>query len=150
MNGQQHEVRVATDETLLETLRNQLELMSVRGSCGVGVCGSCTVLIDGKPICACLTLSALADGVEITTAEGLVGHDGRLDPVQEAFINHSAFQCSYCTPAIVLTTRAMLNENPKPTREEILEHLSGNLCRCGSYLNVLEAIESLTGQSGTR
>lgn len=134
-------------ETLLTTLRERFGLMSVRGTCYIGVCGACTVLVNGRPISACLALTALHEGMEITTAEGLLGNDGEPDPIQAAFIAHSAFQCSYCTPAMVLATKALLAEIPEPTVEEIREYLSGNLCRCGSYPNVIEAIRSLAEKS---
>lgn len=145
INGESHGVEVRPDETLLETLRERLGFMSVRSTCDIGVCGACTVLVDGRPISACLALSALAEGKQITTAEGLLGEDGSPDPVQAAFIEHSAFQCSYCTPAMVLTVRALLDENPDPSEEDVREYLAGNLCRCGSYPNVLEAVQSLRG-----
>ena len=143
VNGREAAVAVPPDETLLTTLRRAFGLLSVRGTCYIGVCGACTVLVNGRPISACLALTALHEWVAITTAEGLLGEDGAPDPVQAAFIAHSAFQCSYCTPAMVLTTRALLAERPDPSVAEIREYLSGNLCRCGSYPNVIEAVRAL-------
>lgn len=144
VNGEEHRVDVSTDERLLDTLRNRLGFMSVRSSCDIGICGACTVLVDGRPVSACLALTSLSENKQITTAEGLLGEDGSPDRVQQAFIEHSAFQCSYCTPAMVLTVRSLIDENPDPKDDEIREYLAGNLCRCGSYPNVLEAVHSLT------
>ncbi len=143
VNGREHTLSVPTNETLLTTLRRELGLLSVRSTCNIGICGACTVLFDGLPVSACLQLTALSGGAELITAEGLLDEEGTPDPVQAAFIEHSAFQCSYCTPGMVLTVRALLAENPDPSTEEIREYLSGNLCRCGSYPNVLEAVRSL-------
>lgn len=150
VNGQEHEIEAPAGERLLDTLRNRLGLMSVRSSCDIGICGACTVLVDGRPISSCLTLTALSEGKQITTAEGLLDGDGSPDPVQQAFIDHSAFQCSYCTPGMVLTVRSLIDENPNPTDHEAREYLAGNLCRCGTYPNVLEAVQSLrtAGTSG--
>jgi aerobic-type carbon monoxide dehydrogenase small subunit (CoxS/CutS family) len=117
--------------------------MSVRGTCFIGVCGVCTVLVDSRAISACLALTALHDGAAITTAEGLLDSEGRPNALQAAFIEHSAFQCSFCTPAMVLAATALLNERPDPTVDDIREYLAGNLCRCGSYPQVIEAIRSL-------
>jgi len=141
VNGEQRQLRVRCDETLLETLRDRCGLTSVRETCGIGICGACTILVEGKPTSSCLVLSALADGWSITTLEGLTGPDGALHPVQEAFLEKQAFQCSYCTPGMILTTVALLAENPHPTRTEIAQYLAGNLCRCGSYLRILTAVE---------
>jgi aerobic-type carbon monoxide dehydrogenase small subunit (CoxS/CutS family) len=151
VNGEAQTVTIRNDETLLETLRNQLGITSVRSTCNIGICGACTVLVDDRLVSACLQLTALCDGLEITTSEGLLAADGTLDPVQEAFVQASAFQCSYCTPAMVLTARRLLDEQPAPTRSEIREYLAGNLCRCGSHPQVIEAIESLvqTSPKGT-
>ncbi len=143
VNGAEHVLEVDPTETLLTTLRSRLGLMSVRGTCFIGVCGVCTVLVDGQAISGCLALTALHEGVSITTAEGLLDSDGQPDPVQAAFIEHSAFQCSFCTPGMVLATTALLAENAAPTVDEIREYLAGNLCRCGSYPHVIEAIRSL-------
>lgn len=143
VNGAEHVLEVDPTETLLTTLRSRLGLMSVRGTCFIGVCGVCTLLVDGQAISGCLALTALHEGVSITTAEGLLDAHGQPDPVQAAFIEHSAFQCSFCTPGMVLATTALLAENAAPTVDEIREYLAGNLCRCGSYPHVIEAIRSL-------
>ncbi len=116
------------------TYRNQ-----VFDKSGIGMCGACTVLLDGNPVSSCLVLAPLAEGKEIQTIEGLTA-DGKLHPIQEAFIEHNAFQCSYCTPGFILTTKSFLEENPNPTVEEIRAHLSGNLCRCGSYIKIQAAV----------
>ncbi len=138
VNGWEQEVAVATHHTLLDVLRRDFKLFSVREGCGIGMCGACTVLIDGKPISTCLTLAALAAGKEITTVESL--GQAELHPIQQAFVDNTAFQCSYCTPGFILTTKAFLEENPAPSPEEVKEYLAGNLCRCGSYVKILEAV----------
>ena len=137
VNGEAVELEARPDETLLEVLRRELDLRSVRLTCGVGVCGTCTALVDGEPISTCLLLAPLAEGRHVTTAEGLMADD----PVQRAFVEAHAFQCGYCTPAMILTAKRLLEENPRPTRDEIKLAMSGNLCRCGSYVKIVEAIE---------
>ena len=139
VNGQEHRLAVRPHHTLLEVLRDQLKLLSVREGCGIGMCGACTVLVDGRPLSACLTLAALAEGRDILTVEGL-GAPGQLDVVQEAFLARTGFQCSYCTPGILLTTKALLAEHPQATDEEIREYLAGNLCRCGSYVKIVDSV----------
>lgn len=141
INGEEMEADVAPGATLLELLRNHFKLVSVREGCGIGMCGACTVLLNGKPVSSCLQLAVLADGSRVTTVEGLSEGD-TLHPVQQAFVEHSAFQCSYCTPGFVLTTVALLGETQQPTREEAEEYLAGNLCRCGSYVKILDAVEA--------
>ena len=140
VNGRVHRVRVRAHHTLLEVLREQLKLFGAREACGVGMCGSCTVLLEGQPISSCLMLAALAEGKDILTIEGLEGEDGQLHPIQQAYVDHTAFQCSYCTPGFILTTKALLEENPNPTEDEAREYLSGNLCRCGSYVKIMDAV----------
>jgi carbon-monoxide dehydrogenase small subunit len=126
-------------DTLLEVLRDRLKLWSVRESCGVGACGSCTVLLDGKPVSSCFFLAVRAADQAITTLEGL--GDGRsLHCIQEAFVEERALQCAYCTPGFVLSVKAFLDENPHPSDEEIREYLSGNLCRCAGYADILRAV----------
>jgi aerobic-type carbon monoxide dehydrogenase small subunit (CoxS/CutS family) len=139
VNGAAHTLDVRTHHTLLDVLRDQLKLLSVREGCGIGMCGACTVLVDGQPISGCLTLAALAEGHEITTVEGL-GAPGHLDLVQEAFLARTGFQCSYCTPGILLATKALLAEKPHATDEEIRDYLAGNLCRCGSYVKIMDSV----------
>jgi aerobic-type carbon monoxide dehydrogenase small subunit (CoxS/CutS family) len=138
VNGSQHEVDAGT-RTLLEVLRDDLGLVGAKEGCGVGMCGACTVLVDGEPISGCLMLAAQTAGREIITIEGLA-RDGVLHPVQQAFLDKGAFQCAYCTPGFVLAAVALLEENPSPGEAEIREYLSGNLCRCGSYRNIMEAV----------
>ncbi len=150
VNGVDHPVTVANDETLLTTLRRELGLMSMRSTCNIGICGVCTVLVDGLPVSACLSLTVLNEGKQITTAEGLLVDGEVTDPVQQAFVEHSAFQCSYCTPAMVLSARSLLEENPQPDVSEIREYLAGNLCRCGSHPQVIEAIQSVIASAGRR
>ena len=140
VNGRQHRVRARSHHTLLQVLRDELKLFGAREGCGIGMCGACTVLVDGKPVSGCLLLAALAEGKEILTIEGLEGPNGELHPIQQAYIDHTAFQCSYCTPGFILTTKALLEENPDPTPEEVKEYLAGNLCRCGSYVKILDAV----------
>lgn len=141
VNGERRQLTVRPDETLLEALRDRCGLTSVRETCGIGICGTCTVLVAGRPLSSCLVLAGLADGWAITTLEGLSGPEGQLHPVQAAFLEQQAFQCSYCTPGMILSTVALLGEHPRPSRDEITRYLAGNLCRCGSYLRILAAVE---------
>lgn len=140
VNGREHTVRARPHHTLLEVLRGELKLFGVREACGVGMCGACTVLADGKPLSACLLLAPLAEGMDLLTVEGLEGPNGELHPIQQAYLDHTAFQCSYCTPGFLLTTKALLDENPDPSEEEARAYLAGNLCRCGSYVKILDAV----------
>ncbi len=141
VNGVEHTIDAGT-RTLLSVLRDDLGLVGTKESCGIGMCGACTVLVNGKPMSSCLTLAAQVAGKEIVTIEGLA-RDGKLHPIQQAFIDHGAFQCAYCTPGFILSTVALLDENPAPTDDEIREYLAGNLCRCGSYQNILQAVRAL-------
>lgn len=141
VNGVEHSIDAGT-RTLLSVLRDDLDLVGAKESCGIGMCGACTVLVNGKPMSSCLTLAAQIAGKEIVTIEGLA-RDGKLHPVQQAFINQGAFQCAYCTSGFILSTVALLDENPAPTDDEIREYLAGNLCRCGSYQNILQAVREL-------
>jgi aerobic-type carbon monoxide dehydrogenase small subunit (CoxS/CutS family) len=140
VNGHERAVLAGAHHTLLDVLRRQLGLAGAREGCGVGMCGACTVLLDGQPVSSCLLLAPLASGREITTIEGLAAPDGTLDPVQQAFVDHNAFQCSYCTPGFVLAAKALLAERPDPTEAEVEEYLSGNLCRCGCYREIVQAV----------
>jgi carbon-monoxide dehydrogenase small subunit/isoquinoline 1-oxidoreductase alpha subunit/xanthine dehydrogenase YagT iron-sulfur-binding subunit len=140
VNGGTHRVKARTHHTLLEVLRRELKLFGTREGCGVGMCGACTVLLDGKPVSGCLLLAPLAEGKEILTIEGLAGPDGELHVIQQAYIDHTAFQCSYCTPGFILSTKALLEEKPNATPDEAREYLSGNLCRCGSYVKIMDAV----------
>jgi aerobic-type carbon monoxide dehydrogenase small subunit (CoxS/CutS family) len=155
VNGREHAVRARTHHTLLEVLRNEVGLIDTREGCGIGMCGACTVLLDGRMVSGCLVLAAQADGREIVTVEGLVTDSGTLHPVQDAFIEHTGFQCSYCTPGFVLATKALLDEDPQVERDEARQYLGGNLCRCGSYVKILDAVMDARdriadqGQSGS-
>jgi len=138
VNGNEFEIEAAA-RTLLEVLRTDLGLDGTKEGCGVGMCGACTILVDGKPISGCLILAEQVAGKEILTIEGLA-KGKQLHPVQQAFIDERAFQCAYCTPGFILTTVALLNEDPNLGEGEIIEYLAGNLCRCGSYQNILNAV----------
>lgn len=139
VNGSEREVAIEPHHTLLEVLRRDFDLLSVRESCGIGMCGACTVLADGKPLSSCLVLAALAHDWDLVTVEGLSA-GGELHPIQQAYLDHNAFQCSFCTPGFILGTKALLEENPSPTVEEVRECLSGHLCRCGSYVKIMDAV----------
>lgn len=143
INSRELEVEVKPNQTLLEFLRDDLRLKGSVEGCGVGVCGSCTVLVDGRPVSSCLLLATNVEGKRVTTIEGLAPGD-ELDPVQEAFLEHQAFQCGYCTPGMIMATKALLMSNPRPTEEEVRDYLSGNICRCGTYTEVLAAVKSLS------
>jgi carbon-monoxide dehydrogenase small subunit len=140
VNGSRHEVQEGT-RTLLEVLRDDLGLVGTKEGCGIGMCGACTVLVDGKPVSGCLTLATQVADKEIVTVEGLA-KDGKLHPIQQVFIDERAFQCAYCTPGFILSTMALLEENPDPSDDEIREYLAGNLCRCGSYQNIIKAVSA--------
>lgn len=142
INGSQQVVAVRPNQTLLEFLRENLSLQGSVEGCGVGVCGSCTVLVDGRPVSSCLMLASNAEGKKVTTIEGL-SHSGELDPVQRAFLKHQAFQCGYCTPGMIMAVKGLLAENPHPSEEQARDYLSGNLCRCGTYSEVLAAVKEL-------
>lgn len=139
INNESYDLAVEPQRTLLEVLREDLGLTGAKEACGTGECGACTVLIDGKPILSCLTLAAEAQGKEIVTIEGLT-RGANLHPLQKAFIQHGAIQCGYCTSGMILNAKSILDENPKPSREEIIKGLEGNLCRCTGYNKIVEAI----------
>lgn len=140
INGETHELSVAPTDTVLDLLRRRLGMTGTNMDCGMGICGACTVLLDGQPISSCLLLAVQADGGEIRTVEGLE-KDGRLTPLQDAFLRCGAVQCGYCTPGFLMTATALLEENPTPTRDEIVDALKGNLCRCTGYKKIVEAVE---------
>ena len=139
VNGEEHDVVVSPNETLVEVLRERLELTGTKMGCGEGACGTCTVLLDGKPVRSCLTLAVEVQGKVIVTIEGLA-EGGELHPVQKAFIEHGAIQCGFCSPAMILTSKALLEENPHPTEEEVRSAISGLVCRCTGYAKIVEAI----------
>jgi carbon-monoxide dehydrogenase small subunit len=142
VNGREIIALVKPNQTLLEWLRDDLRLRGSREGCGVGVCGSCTVLVDGRPVSSCLMLATNAEGKDIRTIEGVANGD-ELDPVQQAFLEQQAFQCGYCTGGMIMATKALLSSNPTPTEAEVRDYLSGNICRCGTYQEVMDAIKSL-------
>ena len=141
LNGRQEKLEIDDADTLLEMLRERFKLWSVRESCGVGACGTCTVLLEGKPVSSCFLLAARVAGRDVLTLEGL-SQDDRLHPIQEAFVSERALQCAYCTPGFVLSVKALLEENPNPSDEEIKEYLAGNLCRCAGYADILRAVRA--------
>ncbi len=143
VNGQDRSFSVAPNDLLYGVLRDDLELTGAKYGCGIGECGACTVRVDGKPVLSCLTLAASVDGSNVTTVEGLQRPTGELDELQDAFIKHSAFQCGYCTPGILMAARSLLDENPQPTEETIRRYLRGNLCRCTGYQSFVRAILSV-------
>jgi len=142
VNGETLEILSEPHKTLLEVLREDLGLTGTKRACDLGTCGACTVLINGKPHLSCLTLAADAQGKEILTIEGL-SQDGELHPLQKAFVDHGAIQCGFCTPGMILTAKAFLEEHPHPSEEEVKKAISGNLCRCTGYVKIVEAILSV-------
>ena len=144
VNGSAQRLRLDSRVTLLDALRDRLKLTGTKKGCDQGACGACTVLVDGKRVLSCLTLAGQCDGREVTTIEGLSG-DGGLHPVQEAFIRHDGFQCGYCTPGQIMSAVALLAEGRAGSDEEIREFMSGNICRCGAYPNIVAAIRDASG-----
>jgi aerobic-type carbon monoxide dehydrogenase small subunit (CoxS/CutS family) len=146
VNGREVQALIEPRELLLDLLRERLGLTGAKRSCDVQVCGACTVLVGGVPVSACCTLAYEARGQEVTTVEGLAG-DGRLHRLQRAFVEHTAVQCGFCTPGMLLSLAALLQENPHPDRGELRRYLSGNLCRCTGYWNILAAVEAAVEES---
>lgn len=140
INDQVYEVPVNHRDLLADVLRNKLGLTGTKKGCGQGDCGACTVLVDGKAVLSCLTLAIACQGKKITTIEGLVSEDGQLHPIQQAFVDHGAVQCGFCTPGMILTSKALLDENPRPDEKEIKRAIAGNICRCTGYKKIVEAI----------
>ncbi|MBC8424925.1 (2Fe-2S)-binding protein [bacterium] len=147
VNDESHEVRVDAERSLLSVLRHELELTGTKYGCGEGNCGACTVLIDGEATRSCITPVTSASGRDITTIEGLANGD-QLHPVQEAFVEHTAFQCAYCTSGFIMSSAALLERNPNPDDEQIKSALSGHICRCGAYVRILKAVKSAAGEGG--
>lgn len=142
VNGVKREVLVSPNELLLNVLREQFGLTGAKYGCGIGECGSCTVLVDGEPILACLTLAIGLNGSDIVTIEGVSHVDGRLHPLQESFLENGAVQCGFCSPGMILLAKTLLDENPNPTENEIRDHIRGNLCRCTGYTQIVKAIQT--------
>jgi xanthine dehydrogenase YagT iron-sulfur-binding subunit len=145
VNGVPHELGIAGHDTLLEVLRERLALTGTKKGCDQGACGACTVLVDGRRVLSCLMLAAQCDGCEVTTIEGL-GSETQLHPLQSAFVRHDALQCGYCTPGQIMSAVALLDEGRAGSDEEIREFMSGNLCRCGAYPNIVAAIRDVAGR----
>jgi len=144
VNGTQHELDIPARRLLVDCLRYDLGLTGTKEGCSVGVCGACTVLIDGAMAASCIMLAVTADGAEITTIEGLA-QEGRLHPIQQSFIDYGGFQCGICTPGQIMAAKALLDVNPNPTEDEIREWMMGNLCRCTGYYKILESVVQAIG-----
>jgi carbon-monoxide dehydrogenase small subunit len=143
VNGKAVNVDIKPYARLLDVIREEIGLTGTKEGCGVGECGACTVIVDGKSVNSCLTLAASMEGKHITTIEGLMENE-KLHPIQQAFIDHHALQCGFCTPGLILSTKALLDNNPNPTRDEIKTGISGNLCRCTGYEQIIEAVEDVS------
>jgi carbon-monoxide dehydrogenase small subunit len=147
VNGVEYQRNVLATETLSQFLRNRLGLTGVKIGCGEGECGACTVLVDDQPVNSCLILAFQVEGSRITTIEGLEKADGSLSPLQQAFLDHGAVQCGYCTPGMVLASEALLRRNRNPDDTEIRQALAGNICRCTGFLNIIKAVKSITSSA---
>lgn len=147
VNGASEYVEVPANMTLLALLRERLGLTGTKNGCSTGECGACTVLMNGEPVNACLVLAVETDGAEIITVEGLA-HDDQLDPLQQALIDHSGVQCGFCTPGVLISARALLNRNPRPTEDDIKDALRGNLCRCTGYVRIIQAVKAAAKGGG--
>lgn len=149
VNGTLHELNVKPWQTLLEVLRDDLGLTGTKEGCGLGECGACTVIMDGKAVNSCLVLAVEVDGVQISTIEGLADGD-RLDPLQEAFVEHGGLQCGFCTSGMIMSAKALLDENPDPSEAEIRRGIAGNLCRCTGYTKIIESVASAAETMGAK
>jgi aerobic-type carbon monoxide dehydrogenase small subunit (CoxS/CutS family) len=147
VNGTLYELDVQPWETLLEVIRDRLGLTGTKEGCGLGECGACTVIMDGKTVNSCLVLAAEADGRQITTIEGLADSE-KLHPIQEAFVENGGLQCGFCTPGMIMSAKALLDENPNPSEGEIRRAIAGNLCRCTGYTKIIESITSAAKKMG--
>jgi len=145
LNGESVQVEIEPHLTLLQLLRDKLELTGTKEGCGMGECGACTVILNGKTVNSCIFPAIEVDGKNVFTIEGLTDVQGNLHPIQKAFIEYGAVQCGFCTPGMVLSAKALLDENPKPTEEEIRHRIAGNLCRCTGYLQIIQAIKAASG-----
>ncbi|MDO8786210.1 MAG: (2Fe-2S)-binding protein [Syntrophales bacterium] len=141
VNGFEYDILAKPNWTLLDVLRREIGLTGSKRACGKGQCGACTVIMDGEAILSCLVLAVQAQGKDILTIEGL-SKEGKLDPLQDAFVKYGAIQCGFCTPGMIMTSRALLNKTPQPSEEEIKRGLSGNLCRCTGYVKIIEAVKN--------
>jgi carbon-monoxide dehydrogenase small subunit len=142
INGRVYEVPVNPRDLLVDVIRKKVGLTGTKKGCGQGDCGACTVLVDGKAVLSCLTLAITCQGKKITTIEGLAAQDGQLHPIQQSFVDHGAVQCGFCTSGMILSSKALLDSNPNPSREEIKRAIAGNLCRCTGYKKIVEAVEA--------
>jgi len=147
VNGAKEHLTVPSNMTLLQMLRDKLGLTGTKNGCSAGECGACTVLVDGEPVNSCLMLAVEADGHQVTTVEGLA-HDDQLSALQEAFVEHNAVQCGFCTPGMLISAHALLERDPHPTEQEVREALVGNLCRCTGYLRIIEAVQTAAEKGG--
>lgn len=150
INEEEYEVYIAPNKTLLDVLREDLELTGTKEGCGEGACGSCTVLCNGLPIRSCLTLAAEVQGTKILTIEGLATEEGELDGLQQSFIDHGAVQCGFCTNGMLMSAKALLNQNSNPTEVEVRSGISGNICRCTGYQKMVEAILAVAASGGEK
>ena len=140
VNREQYLLEIGSQRTLIDVLREDIGLTGTKEGCGLGTCGACTVIVDGEPALACLTLAVAVDGAQITTIEGLA-RDGQLHPLQEAFAAHGAVQCGFCTPGMIMSSKALLDRNPNPSEKDIRTAIAGNLCRCTGYYKIVEAVQ---------
>ena len=147
VNVKHYEISVPPWRTLLEIIREDLKLTGTKEGCGLGECGACTVIMDGKIVNSCLVLATEADGKQITTIEGLTDGD-KLHPIQQAFVDHGGLQCGFCTPGMIMSAKALLDENPTPTEDEIKRGIAGNLCRCTGYTKIIESIKAAAEDMG--
>ena len=146
LNGKPWELECDAQETLAEVLRSRLNLTGTKVSCEVQVCGACTVLVDGLPVSSCTQLAYEVRGKNVLTVEGLEKPDGTLHPIQQAFIDEFAFQCGFCTPGMIMAAKALLDENPQPTEDEIIHYMDGNICRCTGYIPIVKAIQRASNE----
>ena len=149
VNGFEYDILAKPNRTLLDVLRDEIGLTGTKKACGKGECGACTVIMDGEAILSCLVLAIQAQGKDILTIEGL-SKEGKLDPLQDAFVKYGAIQCGFCTPGMIMTSRALLNKTPQPSEEEIKRGLSGNLCRCTGYVKIIEAVKNASAMEESK